>query len=138
MLKDASIKEFSKDFQGQIIVPADEGYEDVRRGFNGFYDKHPAVIARCMKASDVVQAINFARAHKVKLAVRGGGHDYAGNSVCEGGLVVDLSPMNKVQVNPKSKTAQVEGGATCGELDARAQEFGLATTLGTASSIGVG
>lgn len=138
MEEDAIIQIFAKGFQGQVILPENPGYDEARRVWNGLYDKYPAAIACCTTPSDVVEAVNFAREHEVKLAVRGGGHDYAGNSVCDEGLVIDLSLMNKVEVDPKAKTALVEGGATCGALDARAQEFGLATTLGTASTIGIG
>lgn len=128
---------FPKDFNGQIIQATDAGYEEARRVWNGLYDKFPAAIARCTNSSDVIAAVNYAREHKLLLAVRGGGHDYAGNSVCDGGLVIDLSPMNRVEVDSATKTARVQGGATWGEFDARAQEFGLVTTGGTASSIGV-
>ena len=135
---EATIHQFAKEFKGKVILAGDQGYDEGRKTWNGLYDKFPAAIAYCTSSTEVAQAVNFAREHQVKLAVRGGGHDYAGNSVCDNGLVIDLSPMNRVQIDPKAKKALVEGGATCGELDERAQEFGLATTLGTASSIGIG
>lgn len=137
MLEKTIKEKLSKNFKGQIIQAGDAGYDEERKVWNGFFDKYPLAIARCTEPSDVMAALEFARAQQLKLAVRGGGHDYAGNSVCDDGLVIDLSLMNKVEVNAETKTAWVQGGATCGEFDAKAQEYGLATTLGTASSIGV-
>ncbi|MBZ9730034.1 FAD-binding oxidoreductase [Salegentibacter sp. JZCK2] len=132
------VEKFAKELEGQLILPGDDAYDEGRRVWNGLYDKHPAGIVRCRKPSEVIAAVNFAREHKLVLSVRGGGHDYAGNSVCNDGLVIDLSLMNKVEVDPEKKTARVEGGATLGQFDAVAQEHGLATTTATVSSVGIG
>lgn len=136
--QDFKIKDFAKEFSGKLILSGDREYDEARRLWNGLYDKYPAGIARCEKTSDVVEALNFVRENDVTFSVRGGGHDYAGNSVCDDGLVIDLSLMNKVDVDPESKTANVGGGATVGEFDAAAQKHGLATPTGTVSTIGIG
>src|SRR5437899_7666759 len=99
--------------------------------------RRPALIARCAIAADVVKAVSFAREHKLVVAVRGGGHNIAGNAVCDGGLMIDLSPMKSVQVDPEKRTARVEPGVTLGEFDSKAQTFGLATPLGINSTTGV-
>lgn len=138
MTATAKIKKFSEDFVGELILPEDGRYNKTRQLWNGLYNKYPAGIARCEKPQDIVSAVNFVRENDVIFSVRGGGHDYAGNSVCDDGLVIDLSPMNKVEVDPNTKTAVVQGGATVGEFDAAAQKHGLATTTGTVSTIGIG
>ncbi len=138
MTTKAKLKKLSENFKGELIFPEDDQYDKARQLWNGLYDKYPAGIARCGKPSDVVTAVNFVRENEVAFSVRGGGHDYAGNSVCDDGLVIDLSPMNKVEVDLKTKTAVVQGGATVGEFDAAAQKHGLATTTGTVSTIGIG
>ena len=129
---------FQKEFKGHLILAGDEKYDNARQLWNGLYEKYPAAIAYCKIPSDVVTAINFVRENQLIFSVRGGGHDYAGNSVCEDGLVIDLSPMNKVEIDPGLLTAAVQGGATVGEFDAEAQKFGLATPTGTVSTIGIG
>lgn len=136
--QDLKIKDFSKEFPGEVILPGDVQYDEARRLWNGLYDKYPAGISLCENISEVVAAVNFVREKDIKFSVRGGGHDYAGNSVCDDGLVIDLSLMNNVKVYPETKTANVEGGATIGEFDAAAQKHGLATTTGTVSTIGIG
>ena len=100
-------------------------------------DKRPAIIVRCAGSADVIQAVNFARKHDLLIAVRGGGHNIAGNAVCDGGLMIDLSLMKSVRVNPKDKRAFVEPGATLANFDHEAQAFGLATPLGINSTTGV-
>lgn len=136
--KNLKIKDFAKEFSGSLILPGDREYDEARRLWNGLYDKYPAGIAKCSNSSEVRQAVKFVRENELLFSVRGGGHDYAGNSVCDNGLVIDLSLMNKVEVDAGKKTAQVEGGATVGEFDAAAQKHGLATTTGTVSTIGIG
>ncbi|MEP6262693.1 MAG: FAD-binding oxidoreductase [Gillisia sp.] len=131
-------KEFKEKFQGKLILPDNHQYEEARKVWNDLYDKYPAAIAKCKNSSEVQDAITFARENKVELAVRGGGHDYAGNSVCDEGLVIDLSKMNKVEVDPDAKTADVQGGATIGQLDEATQKYSLAIPTGTVSSIGIG
>lgn len=131
-------KEFKREFQGRLILPDDHQYEEARKIWNGLYDKHPAAIAKCENSSHVQTAVNFAREHQVLLAVKGGGHDYAGNSVCDNGLIIDLSEINKIEVDPHTKTAVVEGGATIGQFDEAAQKYSLTIPTGTVSSIGIG
>ncbi len=134
----AVFKEFATEFRGEMILPEDDQYDAARQLWNGLYDRYPAGVARCESPQEVIAAVNFARENDVMVAVKGGGHDYAGNSVCNDGLVIDLSPMHKVEVDEHQKTARVEGGATVGQFDAKAQKYGLATTTGTASNIGIG
>jgi FAD/FMN-containing dehydrogenase len=117
--------------------PDDPGYEQARRVWNGMIDKHPALIARCAEAADVVAAVNFAREQDVLVAVRGGGHNVAGKAVCDDGLVVDLSAMRGVQVDPVRRIARVQGGATLGDLDRQTQAFGLAVPVGLVTATGI-
>lgn len=121
----------------RLVTPQDDDYEEARAIWNGMHDKRPALIVRCDSAADVVRAIDHARENGMKVAVRGGGHGVAGKATCEGGLVIDLSPMRGVQVDPERKVARVEGGATGFDLDSAAQAHGLAVTMGTDPSTGV-
>lgn len=100
-------------------------------------DRHPAAVVRAAGAADVMRAVNVAREHQLVLSIRGGGHNIAGNAVCEGGLMLDLTPMKSVRVDPSTRTARVEPGVTLAEFDKEAQAFGLATPLGTNSTTGV-
>jgi FAD/FMN-containing dehydrogenase len=134
----ARIEEVKRDFKGQVILPGDADYETARRIWNAMVDKRPAVIARCLHASDVVLAVNLAMDTGTPLAVRGGGHNIAGNAVCDEGIVVDLSQMKKVTVNPGLRRAIVEGGATLADLDAATQAHGLAAPVGVNSTTGIG
>ncbi|HSP40625.1 MAG TPA: FAD-binding oxidoreductase, partial [Gillisia sp.] len=136
--QDSKIKDFARQFSGKFILPADMDYDEARRLWNGLYDKYPAGISLCSTTSEVVEAVNFVRENDVTFSVKGGGHDYAGNSVCDGGLVIDLSKMNQVEVDPDAKTAVVQGGATIGQLDETTQKYSLAIPTGTVSSIGIG
>ena len=138
VLSAVEIEEFAASLRGVLLQASDPAYDAARRVWNAMFDKHPALIARCLSGADVVNAVNFARVHDLLVAVRCGGHNMAGKSVCEGGLVIDLSLMNSVQVNPNAKTARVAGGALLGHLDREAQAFGLATTAGVVSHTGVG
>jgi FAD/FMN-containing dehydrogenase len=124
-------------FTGDAIQPGDPAYDDARRVFNGLVDKRPALIARCRRTADVVRAIAVARDLGLEIAVRGGGHNIAGRSTTDGGVVVDLSPMNEIVVDPGSRTATVGGGATWREFNDAAFEHRLATTGGTISTTGV-
>jgi FAD/FMN-containing dehydrogenase len=126
------------DFQGQLIGPEDSDYEQARLVFNRMIDRRPALIARCANAEDVVRAVNFAREHELLLAVRGGGHNGGGLGTCEGGLVIDLSPIKFADVNPDARTVRVGGGCTWGEVDAVTGQYGLATPSGIISTTGVG
>ena len=123
--------------RGKLCLPGEAGYDAARTIWNAMIDRRPAAIVRAAGASDVIHAVNFAREHKLLLSVRGGGHNIAGNAVCEGGLMLDLTPMKSVRIDPVHKTARVEPGVTLGEYDREAQTFGLATPLGINSTTGV-
>jgi len=125
-------------FRGQVIVPEDESYDEVRQIWNGMFDKKPALIARCTSAEDVSVAVSFARDQGMVLAVRGGGHNGSGSGSCDGGMLIDLSLMRSVTVDPSTRRAWVGGGATWGDFDRAAQAHGLATTGGVVSATGVG
>ena len=137
VLPEATVDEFKEGLRGQLILPDDCGYDDARAIFNSMIDKHPALIARCAGVSDVINSVKFARAHDLLAAVRGGGHSFPGNSVCDDGLVIDLSLMKSVRVDPKKRTVRAEGGVKWWELDQETQAFGLATTGGTVSTTGI-
>ncbi|HEX3465504.1 MAG TPA: FAD-binding oxidoreductase [Candidatus Elarobacter sp.] len=124
-------------FRGALVRPGEPGYDAARAVWNGMIDKRPALIARCTGVADVVAAIRFARENELAIAVRGGGHNVAGTAVCDGGIVIDLSPMKGVHVDPVRRIAHVQGGVTWGELDRATQAYGLATPGGLISSTGV-
>ncbi len=124
--------------RGEVLAPKDAGYDDARRIWNGMFDKKPALIARCRGTADVIAAVNFARENGMLTAVRCGGHNSAGSGSCEGGLLIDLSRMNAVHVDPGTRRARVQGGATWGDFDREAQLHGLATPGGLVSATGVG
>jgi FAD/FMN-containing dehydrogenase len=130
--------ELAGQLRGQLIVPGDPDYESARRVWNAMSDKHPAMIVRCAGVADVITGVNFAREQGMHVAVRGGGHNAAGNAVCDGGLVIDLTRMRGVRVDPAARTARAEGGALLRDLDHETQAFGLATTGGTVSMTGIG
>ena len=121
----------------RLIEPHHDAYEEARRVWNGMIDRRPALIVRCTGVSDVLSAVRFAKANGLRAAIRGGGHNVAGNAVCDGGIVVDLSLMQGVRVDPESKTARAQGGATWGKFDRETQAFGLATTGGLISTTGI-
>jgi FAD/FMN-containing dehydrogenase len=123
--------------KGVVVVPGDAAYDERRRIWNGSIDRRPAVIARCRDAPDVTTALGFARAQGLEVAVRGGGHSFPGYSVCDDGIVVDLSLMKGIRVDPEARTARVEGGVLLGELDAATQEHGLAVPSGIVTHTGV-
>jgi FAD binding domain/Berberine and berberine like len=131
------LDEFVEGLRGPALRPGDLGYEDARMVMNGLIDRKPAVIAQCSGVADVISAVNFAKDHDVPLSVRGGGHNVAGNAVNDGGVVVDLSHMRGVRVDPQARTARVQGGATWGDVDRETQVFGLATPGGLVSTTGV-
>jgi FAD/FMN-containing dehydrogenase len=123
--------------RGDVVRPADGLYEETRRIWNGMIDKRPALIARCASVGDVVDAVAYAREHGLLLAVRGGGHGVAGYAVCDDGLVIDLSPMNAVGVDPEARTVRAGGGCRLGDVDRATQEHGLATPFGVVSQTGI-
>ena len=133
----AGIQDFSAGLRGSLLQPDDMGYDVARQVWNGMVDRKPALIVRCAGVADVVHAIAFARANKLLVSVRGGGHNITGNAVCEGGLMIDLSPMKGIRVDPIRRTVRAQAGVTWSELDHETQAFGLATTGGTVSSTGI-
>src|SRR5829696_6419496 len=137
VLDDATIEAFKSSLRGELLKPGDVVYEEARRIWNGMIDKRPALIARCVGVADVIASVNFAREHELLMAVRGGGHNVAGTAVADGGLVIDLSPMKGIRVDPERRTAHAEAGATLGDIDRETQVFGLATPLGVVSETGI-
>ena len=137
VLSNKILDELRRSLAGTIILPADARYDTARRGFNALIDRRPAVIARCRGTKDVAVAFDFARAHELEVAVRGGGHNPAGHCVCDGGLVIDLSWMRTVTVDEESRTARTDGGATWLDFDSATQAFGLVTPGGVVISTGV-
>jgi FAD/FMN-containing dehydrogenase len=136
-LQAASIAEFKAHFGGDVLLPDSTDYEEVRQVWNAMIDRRPALIARAGSPEDVVRAVRFARQHELIVSIRGGGHNIAGNAVCDGGLMIDLSLMKRVKVDPSARRAEVEPGCTLGDFDAAAQAHGLATPLGINSTTGV-
>jgi FAD/FMN-containing dehydrogenase len=122
---------------GSLCLPNEAGYDEARTIWNAMIDRRPGAVVRCRVASDVISAVRLARDNSLLVAVRGGGHNIAGNAVCEGGLLIDLSPMRSIRIDPKVRTARIEPGVTLGEFDKDAQAFGLATPLGINSTTGV-
>jgi FAD/FMN-containing dehydrogenase len=122
---------------GPVLAPGDPGYDEARRVHNGLIDKHPALIARAMHTADVVEAVNFARSEGLEISVRSGGHNVAGKAVTDAGLMIDLSLMKGIHVNPGRPAVQAQAGVTVGELDRATAAFGLATPSGVVSSTGI-
>lgn len=137
LLGGTHIDPFQERLRGELLRPGDPGYEDARRLWNGMVDRRPALIVRCHGTADVVAALDLARNRGLAVSVRGGGHGVAGKAVVDGGLMIDLSPMDDVHVDPAAKVARVGPGATWGQLDRETQAFGLATTGGVDSRTGV-
>ncbi len=131
------IEVLSARLRGEVIGSTDKGYDEARSVWNGMIDRRPAMIARCNGAADVVSTLGFAREHGLPFSVRSGGHGVAGQSVCDDGLVIDLSGMKLVRVDPEARIARVGAGATLGDLDHETQAFGLATPVGMVSRTGV-
>jgi FAD/FMN-containing dehydrogenase len=124
-------------FRGALVHSEHEDFETARLVWNGMFDRRPALVARCTGAADVIAAVNFARESSMPVAVRGGGHSASGYGTCDGGLVIDLSPMKGIRVDPRGRTARAEAGVTWGEFDAETQAFGLAVTGGRFSTTGI-
>lgn len=137
-LDEQTVQAFADQLQGELIRAGDANYDEVRAVWNGMIDRHPALIARCATVEDVAASVNYARENNLLLAVRGGGHNVAGLAVAaDDGLVIDLSLLNKVEVDPETRTARAQGGATIGDLDAATQVHGLATPMGVVSATGI-
>lgn len=136
-MDDATLQEFESAVRGEVLTAKHSGYDEARLIFNGMIDRRPGLIVRCTGVADVMQCVNFAREHRLLTAVRGGGHGVAGNAVCDGGLMIDLSQMNAVDVNPQARVARVQGGTVLGSVDHETQPFGLAVPAGVVSTTGV-
>jgi FAD/FMN-containing dehydrogenase len=134
----STAREELTDFEGRLIGPEDADYDDARKVYNAMIDKRPGVIARCTNPADVRRTVTFAREHDLLLAVRGGGHNGAGLGTCDHGVVIDLSQLKEIHVDPQAHTVRVGGGCTWGEVDGATNEFGLATPSGIISTTGVG
>jgi FAD/FMN-containing dehydrogenase len=137
-LAEAAIEQFKGRLRGRLIGPGDAEYDSARRVHNGMIDRHPRLIVRCQDVADVIAAVNFGREQGLAIAVRSGSHNAAGLGTCDDGLVIDLSPMKGIHVNPQARTARVEGGCVWGDIDHATHAFGLATPSGFVSSTGVG
>ena len=137
ILEESAVQGLADSLQGRLLRPDDGGYDEARKVWNGMIDRRPALIARCAGAADVIAAVRFARAHELLVAVRGGGHNITGNAVCEGGLMIDLSPMKGIRVDPVKRTAHAAAGLTWGEYNQETQAFGLASTGGVVSTTGI-
>ncbi len=135
---DGASEQFALDgFSGTALYPGDEGYDEARSVFNGMIDRRPTVMARCESVADVVAIVNLARQSDLPLSIYGSGHGVTGSAVVDGGVCLDIRGLHAVSVDPKARTAHVEGGATWGEVDAATQEHGLAVTGGRVSTTGV-
>jgi hypothetical protein len=132
-----TVSQLRETLSGQILAPGEPGYDEARRIHNGLIDKHPALIARCLHTADVVDVVNLGREEGLEIAVRGGGHSVAGKAVTEGGLMIDLSPMKGIHVDPARRTARAQGGVRISEYDRATAAFGLATPTGVVSSTGI-
>ena len=137
MLNDAIVEKFAESFRGEIIQPNGNGYHEARKIYNAMIDKKPGLIAQCANVADVMAAVKFGRENNLETAVRCGGHNGAGLALVDDGLVIDLSRMKGVRVDPQAKTVRVEGGCTWGEVDHATQAFGLAVPSGIISTTGV-
>jgi FAD/FMN-containing dehydrogenase len=133
-----TLSKLAASLRGSVITPASNEYEAARKVYNGMIDRHPDAIVRCANVADVRTAVNFARDEGVTAAIRGGGHSGAGFGVCDHGLVIDLSPMKGVRVDPATNTVRAEGGCTQGDLNHAAHSFGLAVPVGVLSTTGIG
>ncbi|HAM53053.1 MAG TPA: FAD-linked oxidase [Nitrospiraceae bacterium] len=137
VLAEETVRAFGESLHGELIRPSDEGYDRARRIWNGMIDRYPAMIVFCKNVDDVIESVYFARVHDLLVAVRSGGHNVAGTSVCNGGMVIDLSRMKEIEVNPAFCTARAQAGLNWGELDRATQFYGLATTGGIVSRTGI-
>jgi len=137
LLPPGDITELRARLRGALLLASDAGYDEARRIWNGAFDRHPALIARCAGAADVMSAVEFGHSHDLLVSVRGGGHSLSGQSACEGGLMIDLADMHGVRIDPAARSARVGPGALLSQFDGEAQAFGLVTPAGTVSHTGV-
>lgn len=136
-LEPSLINAFAKRLAGRVLVESAAGYEQARRVWNGLIDKRPAIIVQCVGVADVLEALRFARDRDLLVAVRGGGHSVSGFGTCDGGLVIDLSPLRGIRVDPAKRTVRAQAGVTWGDLDRETQAFGLAVPGGVVSTTGI-
>ena len=129
-LSEQAVTALRAQLRGELIQPGDAHYDEARKVYNAMIDKRPALITRCTDAADVISAVNFARDNQLTVAVRGGGHNGPGFGTCDDGLVIDLSPMRGIRVDPSNKTVRVEGGCVWGDVDHATHPFGLAVPCG--------
>lgn len=134
---DADVKKLKDGFAGRVLTQGDAGYDEARTIWNAMIDRRPALVARCANSEDVKRAVDFAREHDLLLSIKGGGHNIAGNAVCEAGFMIDLSAMNSVRIDENERIANVGPGAKLADFDREAQAYGLATPLGINSTTGV-
>jgi len=137
VLEASVIEEFKTNLRGALVKEGDSDYDVVRQVWNGLIDRRPAIMVRCSGVADVIESVNFARTHRLLLSIRGGGHNVAGTAVCNGGMVIDLSQMKGIFVDPQKRTARAQGGVTWAELDRETQVFGLAAPGGVVSTTGI-
>lgn len=135
--EDGEIHAFTEKLPGSVLLPGDDGFEDAITIWNSRLQEYPSIVVQCGEPTAVVEGIEFAHEHGLELAIKGGGHDYAGHATCDDGLLIDLSPMDQVEVFPEQRRARAGAGATWADLDAATQEHGLATTGVTVSTVGV-
>ena len=137
VLEETLVQQLQTGLRGALLRPGDDSYDAVRKIYNAMIDKRPALIVQCAGAADVLTAVTFARTHNLLVAVRGGGHSVGGKSVCDSGVLIDLSPMKGIRVDPARRTARAQPGLRLGELDRETQAFGLATPLGVIANTGI-
>ena len=137
VISEAAVEDFRGSLHGESLLPGDAGYDGARRIWNAMVDKRPALIARCSGTADVINSVNFARENSLLISVRSGGHNFPGNSVCNDGLMIDLSRMTGVRVGPAARTVRAQGGTKWGAFDHETQAFGLAAPGGTDVDTGI-
>src|SRR5215471_18186390 len=138
MLSESTIASLKSNMRGGVIEQRDASYDTARKVYNAMIERRPRLIARCSDVADVIAAVNFGRENNLVVSIRGGGHSFAGLGVCDDGLVIDLSRMNNVRVDPKKRTILAGGGAVLGDIDHAAHAFGLAVPVGILSTTGIG
>ena len=137
MIDKSAIEKFKTDLQGYLLLAGETGYDEARAIWNAMIDRRPSIIARCLGVADVIAGVNFAREHGLTLSIKGGGHNISGLAVCDEGLMLDMSMMRGVFVNPDTQTAHCQAGCTLGDVDREIQIHGLAAVLGFVSNTGI-